>query len=354
MRVEIFYTRSGRGLTKDADLLTSVIQQLHHQVSATSLKPSPVLMSRLSAKWQRLKSRVFPAPVVQFLDAFQRIIRRWFGFRFINADLIIHLENVHPSCIRPGRTNLLIPNQEWFRPSRLHYLQDIDQVLCKTHAAETCFMGLHRDIRYLGFSSPQARQVSLPGNHEAETGFLHVAGTSSFKGTAPVIDSWLKHPEWPTLTLVADNIELPTKLPANIRHCSRLTNQEMQQLWQTATFAVMPSEVEGFGQILIEAMVNGAVAITTDAPPMNELVTPDRGYLVPHASTQQCRLGKRYLVTDSALENTIKQILATGQDEWNTKITNAGQWVESNHQQFVQNVQSLLTDIEQRRQSLDK
>ena len=354
MRVEIFYTRSGRGLTKDADLLVSVIQQLHHHASATPLKPASPLISKLSAKWHRLKTRAFPSPVVQALDALQRRLRRWFGFRLINADLIIHLENVHPSCIRPGRINLLIPNQEWFRLTRIHYLQDIDLVLCKTHAAEKSFENRHPDVRYLGFSNQQAEKVNLPKNGGADINFLHVAGTSPLKGTTPVVQCWLRHPEWPTLTIVADNIELPNPRPDNIQHLSRLTNQEMQKLWQTATFAVMPSEAEGFGQILIEAMVNGAVAITTDAPPMNELIRPERGYLVPYSSKKRCRLGKRYLVSGSQLEDSIKQILMAGHDEWDTKANNAADWVQSNHEQFVQRVQTLLGEIEQRRTSINK
>ncbi|WP_405419995.1 glycosyltransferase [Marinobacter flavimaris] len=237
----------------------------------------------------------------------------------------------------------------------MHYLQDIDQVLCKTHTAEKSFEGRHPDVRYLGFSTQQAEHTNLSTDRGVDISFLHVAGTSPLKGTTPVLQSWLRHPEWPILTLVADQVELPNPIPGNIRPLSRVTNQEMQELWRTATFAVMPSEAEGFGQILIEAMVNGAVAITTDAPPMNELIRPERGYLVPYSSEKRCRLGKRYLVSDRALEDTIERILTVGQDEWNTKTANAARWVATNHEQFVQRVRQLLEEIQQRQQeSLDK
>jgi multisubunit Na+/H+ antiporter MnhB subunit len=40
------------------------------------------------------------------------------------------------------------------------------------------------------------------------------------------------------------------------------------------------SEREGFGHYINEARAVGAFVISTDHPPMNELVTPERGALV--------------------------------------------------------------------------
>ena len=52
-------------------------------------------------------------------------------------------------------------------------------------------------------------------------------------------------------------------------------------LYHLGRVAVQPSKLEGLGLTLVEAMAAGAPLITTDAPPMNEFVMPETGWLVP-------------------------------------------------------------------------
>lgn len=344
--VEIIYTLSGRGLTKDADLLKETIRSLGHEVSVKALPPQHPRVRDLSGKWGRAKKRLPSTRALELTNSLQRAIRRLFSIKTRNAGLVIHLENIHPHHINPRCPNWLIPNQEWFRTERSHYLTDIDAVLCKTHVAESRFKNLHGKVEFLGFSTPGAGQAVTPQLHQKQPGaYLHVAGSSLSKGTSAVIGAWERHPEWPTLTIVANNRLVEGVLPANIKLKKNLSPDELKQLWRHASVAVIPSEVEGYGQVLGEAMLAGAIVVTTDAPPMNELVTTSRGYLVPWSEDRPWRLGTRYKVTADNLERCLLKVLAEPREILDAKALEAHRWALDNHQAFVERMGKFLASV---------
>jgi len=344
--VEIIYTLSGRGLTKDADLLKDTIHSLGHEVTVKALPPQHPLLRSLSGKWGRLKKRVACRLVVELANKWQRSIRRLLCVKNPDTDLVIHLENIHPHYINPNCPNWLIPNQEWFRTERTHYLQEIERVLCKTQVAVDQFRKLHSMVEYLGFSIPGAGQVLTPQPGRKRAGsYIHVAGSSLSKGTLAVIKAWERHPEWPTLTLVANSSLVEGPLPANIELKKNLSAEEMKHLWLHASVAVIPSEVEGYGQVLGEAMLAGAVIVTTDAPPMNELVTTSRGYLVPWSEKRPSRLGTRYKVSPEDLESCVLNVLAESHERIEVKSIKAYQWTLDNHKAFLERFGLLLASV---------
>ena len=79
----------------------------------------------------------------------------------------------------------------------------------------------------------------------------------------------------------------------NIDHrIGHLSDGELRRLQNSHRFHLCPSQTEGSGHYLVEALSVGATTLTLDAAPMNELVTADRGLLVPIAHT-----GTQYLAT---------------------------------------------------------
>ena len=89
---------------------------------------------------------------------------------------------------------------------------------------------------------------------------------------------------------------------------SRITDRHLHRLQNECAVHVCPSEVEGFGHTLMEALSCGAVLVTTDAPPMHELLLPDEGILVPHTSTAPMGAGMRYMVGEPELGEAIARI----------------------------------------------
>ena len=346
MFVEIIYTPSGRGLVKDADLLKDTIRFLGHDVSVRVVRTQNPVLSDLSCKWGGAKKRFLPKALAKLTDRFQIIVRRLLHSETGNADLIIHLENIHPHHISTRSPNWLIPNQEWFRPERTLYLKYFDRVLCKTITAKECFQPLHHSVHYLGFSAPLAMNLDeLPLTRKKPVRILHVAGASLLKGTEAVLAAWKRNSHWPTLTLIANIPGIEKKLPGNVELKSNVREEELQALWQEAIIAVIPSEVEGYGQVIAEAMCLGAVIITTDAPPMNELVNADRGYLVPYSETERFRLGTRYRVSIADLERAVNAALEDSSAGRPQKASNARDWARANHKTFISQLGYFLDSL---------
>ena len=70
-----------------------------------------------------------------------------------------------------------------------------------------------------------------------------------------------------------------------------------------------PSEVEGFGHTIGEALSCGAILITSNAPPMNEVVGSSGAFLVDVESSEPMGHGMRYKVSRSSLEAAVEAVM---------------------------------------------
>ena len=120
-----------------------------------------------------------------------------------------------------------------------------------------------------------------------------------------MLSAWSQHPEWPRLIVVS---QLPMAAPAhpNVEQlATRIADAQLRRLQNECAIHVCPSEVEGFGHTLMEGMSCGAVILTTEAPPMDELVSADEGFLVPYDGTSPMGAGIRYMVDEQRLEEVL-------------------------------------------------
>lgn len=234
--------------------------------------------------------------------------RLWHG----PVPLQVSIERIHPRLLPLARRNVLIPNPEWMREDWRPLLPRFDRVWCKTHHAQRLFDAMGCRTRYIGFTSEDRLDSAVP----RERAFLHVAGASATKGTQAVLDAWTRHPEWPRLTVVQHPNAGHVRVEApNVDHrIAYLDDAELLRLQNAHRFHLCPSETEGFGHYLMEAMSVGAVVLATDAEPMNELVTLDRGLLIPAARGEAMGMAHRHRVDVSAIEATVEAALALAQD----------------------------------------
>ncbi|MBR9871266.1 MAG: glycosyltransferase family 4 protein [Gammaproteobacteria bacterium] len=343
MNILIIYANSGRGLKKDARILELALAGMGHTCRLECLPTTPEWKNTLSHYRHRLLSNYLPSVFSRFYYACRAIISNATSPPS-ESDLVIHLENIRPSHLGRGTYHWLIPNQEWFIESRLPFLGRIDQILCKTRHALQIFSQYHPNVTYLGFTA-EAKVTASAFVKKNDQLALHVAGNSQLKGTAAVMNCWSRHPEWPKLVVVSQHLNATDYPNRNIDIRRNLTNEEMRTLWQEARFAVLPSEVEGYGQILAEALANGCVTISTNAPPMNELIEESRGYLVAPSYTRSFRLGTRYVTSPDALETTVARVLDEPPEILDRISMNASQWYATNQKSFIQRLQAAISEL---------
>lgn len=257
-------------------------------------------------------------------------------------DANIFLERAFPNWFNAAPINLLIPNQERYPHRHLKRLDKIDFVLCKTKHAEEIFSEYAKTKR-IGFTSKDLNDSQLSPDYQS---FFHLAGRSTLKGTETILKLWKKHPEWPTLTLIQHKENAPTEVPANVNLIAEyLAYDDLLELLNKSGVHLCPSLSEGWGHYIVEAMSSGAVVITTDAPPMNELISASRGLLVPFNHSEPRHLGTNFYVNPDELESSIENIIATPVDELAAIGLTAQQWYHSNHVKFEESVVKTIKSI---------
>lgn len=298
-RVNIVAWHNGGGLSRDIDILCDALSADSFEIC---LNGAPIDMAEV--RRQRFVHRV------------SNMAYLWRHRKALAAapfDVNVFLEDISPGFFRYAHVNAFIPNPEWFKHYQQTYLSGIDVVLCKTRSAQETFARLGSQTRFVSFTSEDKLDAS--GNGANQPGFLHIAGRSWQKGTKALTDLWLQHPEWPLLTVVQNaktysQARVKPVAAPNVRHIlERISDAALRNLQNTISIHLCPSEAEGFGHCIVEAMSCRAVTLTTDAPPMNELIAADRGILVNYNKSGKQRSGTKYYVDPLDLERKIEDIL---------------------------------------------
>jgi glycosyltransferase involved in cell wall biosynthesis len=219
----------------------------------------------------------------------------------------VFFENIPASWINAVDQFVLIPNQEWVRPETQINLGQCQQIWCKTHYAEQIFRSHGFNVRYIGYTSKDRFLPATPKNYGS---FIHIPGRSDLKGTNALLQAWGLHPEWPTLKVVTRYNHLLRFVSPNIEIITEhLDEATLNMLMNSAGVHICPSETEGFGHYINEALSTKAVVITTNAPPMNELVSGDFGVFVNYSTVTRQSFSERFHVDAGDLERKIESVI---------------------------------------------
>ena len=321
-RIQIIARDNGWGLSRDLSLLANALRERGHGVTITALRGGKL------RKWLRPLG-------VRLADWLRHSVGRSIYF-----DFNLMVERIRPEYFAEAGRNLLLPNPEWFADEDGPWLSRLDGVLAKTRHAERIFRKLGCTVHWVGFCSEDRLDRAVP----REARFFHLAGRSKNKGTKSLLGLWRRHPEWPLLTVVQNRRGIePIRGVANIRHrVEYLDDAALKRLQNAHRFHLCPSETEGYGHYLAEAMSVGAVTITTDAEPMNELLQPQRGLLVPSAGQGRQRLAITYPFDPAGMEAVIQQTLVMSEAEQARIGQHARAWFEANAQAFPQRLNDAL------------
>jgi hypothetical protein len=330
-RVNLIYKASISritGLSRDAqiieDLLVDHCQVNHYRIT------DRLLLKRLGIP-SSLRSRL------------QTAIKSW-RYPF---DVNIFLEKIRPELVPLARYNVLIPNQEMFAQVNAQQLSHIDRVFCKTQYATEIFQKLSTPTDLIDFTSDDRLISAIDPDYRE---FFHLAGKSSpRRGTKEILELWKRNPKFPRLTVVAQKLDArPYEDCRNIRLITRyLPDRAIQRLQNEIGIHICLSQAEGFGHFIVEAMSSRGLVITTDAPPMNDLVQPDRGCLIPLQRSEQVEgyFHELFFFDPIALEKAVQELIAMPLAEKRAKGTAARRWYNANHTQFQQNLRSVVTAL---------
>ncbi|CAH0481947.1 unnamed protein product [Peronospora belbahrii] len=176
------------------------------------------------------------------------------------------------------------------------------------------------------YTKHTSRDLYQPDVQRDWSSFLHLAGWSPFKNTRVILQAWALHPEWPLVIIRVIQDELCQWIEEQYGDkdswrlqnvdfaCGLVPTEEKDRLQNQIGLHLCPSETEGFGHYINEARSVGALILTTNVPPMNELVDENNGVLIgePHAWWWQTK-GDLFMplaeVSVADIERGVEQIL---------------------------------------------
>lgn len=328
MNIAVVLKKSGLGLMRDAQILEGILAP-ENKVEQLPLSGTDWVVKLTPGPFHRLRLTLYS--VISIIYLCVNI------FRSPKYDLAIYLESFRPWNTGKAKRNVLIPNQEWLSPKLTGGLNHFDEIWCKTQAAVNIFSKYHNNVHLIGFSS-EINAASLGVKKEDDL-LLHRAGNSLLRGTKVLLETWLQHPEWPKLSvIIADRLKgkvIAGEIPNNIEFLQGHWNdQEFSELMASAAIHLHPTETEGYGLAISEALGYGCLVMATDAEPMNELVTADRGVLLASRFKGRHHLGNLYSVLPEGIESAMKELLAMSESERKSRMSNARAWFLDNQQDF--------------------
>lgn len=320
LRINLIAWNNGVGLSRDLALLRHALEAGGFRVHVTAIGRGKL------RKWLR-------PPLVR--------VRPWVrvALRLPPAhDVNIMLEHIRPEDFASAKRTFFIPNPEWCNDRDVALLPRVHGVLAKTRHAVAIFEALGARTALIGFTSEDRLDAAVT----RERTFFHLAGRSSNKGTDALLKLWQRHPEWPRLTVVQSPRTASALPPTpNIDHrIDYIDDTELRRLQNANVFHLCCSETEGFGHYLVEAMSVGAVVLTTDAPPMNELVDASRGVPIRISRTGTQCLAQTCFVDAEALEHQINALLTCDDAHLGTLGQAARRWFESNDAAFPERLRA--------------
>lgn len=175
---------------------------------------------------------------------------------------------------------------DYYTETSLPYFNIYDFVICNTKRHLQAMDG-HPQAYYLKWGtdvdlfSPQKRE------EHSKVVFFHSAGMSTRKGTDVLVDAFIDGKLYEKSELI-----IHSQIPVN-KVC-RYTKDELSQfgikvieetvtapgLYYLGDVYVYPTRLDGLGLTMYEALACGLPVITTDYPPMNEVIDESVGRLV--------------------------------------------------------------------------
>ncbi len=276
--VHIIGSCNGAGIERDTLLLKEALQRAGMEVHISDVMEKPLY-------WRAKKQAAF--------------------------DANLFIEKINPYFLPAARRNFFFPNQEIAAGNDHDPRGKIDVVLAKTRHAEQIYAQWGK-THFVGFTSHD-RYLDVP----REPFVFHMTSKSNVKGSERIFAAWKNHADLPKLVALVNPMyaHLVEPLPHVEWITQFLPDEELRVLQNRALVHLFPSGAEGFGHVIAEGLSTGNLVITTDGPPMNELVTEERGVLCPWENTIRLGFGQGFFCSPEAIAQTVRRTFALPEEE---------------------------------------
>jgi len=227
------------------------------------------------------------------------------------CDVAVFLETTSEALMSFARRTVFVPNPDCLDDDKAKLVDRFDHVWAKSETMRQIAGELPvRRLVVTGFATPDRAQPKKRRKHAV----LHMAGRSTAKGTAAVVEAWRRHgAELPPLAITSDwDLSfLGLSLPPGATYLGHVGRSEAANLLNTYTIHLLPSRAEGWGHAIVEGLLCGAQVITTDADPMNAHVRPEFGWLLPAVDEDMSGRARCKRVEPDDIAAAVKQADAT-------------------------------------------
>jgi hypothetical protein len=298
---------NGAGLQKDAELFSALLESMGH-------------------KW-RLIAYDRPHDGISY-----------------PADITIFMEVMVSQLLCHAPQNWLMPNSEWWDAHAGEgALPRINMILCKTHDCEAIWGKKLGRTFYTGFEAADLSNNTPILNKEIA--FLHLAGNSGTKNTDAVINCWRQYaPNYPVTIVSRDPaVRVQCHGVRNVKYEQRLADSHVANAINSFRFHLMPSEYEGYGQGMHEALGCGGIVLTTNAPPMTEFLGIPAELMIPPTDTFLRRgLALCHHVSPEGVRDAVERAAALSDDRLIQLSLAARTGFENERDEFRQRIARLL------------
>ena len=228
-------------------------------------------------------------------------------------------------------------------------------ILCKTHQTYNVLKSFlpYKNVIYTGFTSIDR---FLPNITKDYRSFIHIAGKSPHKGTTQVIQAWLQHPEWPTITVICredvlkdiNDTIFKIKNSKNINFIDRfIPEKKLIEYMNHNGVHICSSKFEGFGHYINEARSTEAVVLYTNGEPMNEMFTDGvDGIAISSIRDKPTNQGMcpTFMVSPQSIEAAVNRTLTLSEAERKEMGKKARIRFLENDKQFRERLLSLFSE----------
>lgn len=261
------------------------------------------------------------------------------------ADIAVFIERLFPhGNFQSYSKRVFVPNPEWLTALDIKIARSmIDEIWHKSRFGLKLLNGIFPEKihRYVGFTS-----LRSPSSVRSYERFAHFSGKSRTRHKQDIIDLWLNNPDLPALTLPAygEAISIPRWVVCgNLRFfLGFLKDADLQREFTAHGIHLCTSQMEGFGHYINESRSVGALVVTMDAPPMNELIDETCGVLIAPAKAVPHNFGTRFIATPESIRDAVMRVLRMPVDVRKELGSRARARFVKEREEFSQNLKSIV------------